>query len=101
MILQNYTQYYKIPYLDIKQFNPVEENIFGEEDSSDAFKIFTKRFALKVCGIPIENYDDVISVVVSEPSLELKEKIEKYTKKVVRFIKSHEQDILNKIKELY
>lgn len=88
--LPNALYNFKIPYIDVDCYE------FGEE-----INIISKRFAKENCVIPLDINDKILTLCMGVPSLQLLEKIEKQTKKIVRVFRGCEKKTTQMINENY
>jgi hypothetical protein len=82
--------YYNIPYVDISWYQ------FGEE-----VNIIPEKFALENKVIPMESYGKVMTVCMAYPTMKILKRIEKVTGKVIKVVRSCEEDIVEMIRIAY
>ena len=82
---------YQIPYLDISGY------FFNKE----ILKIIKKQLAIKYCAIPLDIFENILTVTLGIPTLETVNILEKSTKKIVRIFKSDKEEIIKTINQLY
>lgn len=81
---------FKIPYINVDCYE------FGDE-----INIISKRFAKENCVIPLDISENILTVCMGRPSLNLLKKIEKQTKKIIRVFRSCENKTINMINQNY
>jgi hypothetical protein len=82
--------YYEIPYIDIENF-----------EFDDTVNLISRSFALKNNVIPMEQYDNHVTVCMGIPNIELYNKLGTKTKKQITIFKGDPNKIKKLIKMLY
>ena len=82
---------YSIPYLHIENY----------QFNTKVLMLFNKQLVKKYCIIPIDIFDNIITIVMENPILETINILEKITKKQIRVFKGNKNQIINQINQLY
>lgn len=82
---------YSIPYLQIENY----------QFDTKVLKLFKKQLVEKYCIIPIDVFDNILTVAMANPILKTINILEKITKKQIRVFKASKSQIINQINKLY
>lgn len=83
---------FRVPYLDLSQ-----EYEFKEENT----KLITKQYAKRSKVIILDKFNNIVTVAMSEPTLKLKQLLEKKLGLFVSIFESSEKDIIDSINIAY
>ena len=86
----NYSNY-SIPYLNIDDY----------EFDPNVIKLVSKKLVKDYSIIPVDNFNNILTVVMVNPIIETIHILEKATSKIVRVFRGNSNQIKNKINQLY